>query len=148
MRRRRGEPRNEEFVMKAPLRFQLALLAVLVVGGPGVSVALAQAPGTGAKPAPAYYVAEFEVTDIEGIKPYSAKVADTFKPYGGRFIVRGVVPDVKEGFGAQGRLVVIKFDSLAQARAWYDSPAYQAIVPIRHRSGNSRTYIVEGLAEP
>lgn len=103
---------------------------------------------TRAKPAPAYYVAEFEATGVGGIKPYSAQVADTFEPYGGRFIVRGAVPDVKEGFGAQGRLVVIKFDSLAQAQAWYDSPAYQAIIPIRHRSGNSRTYIVTGLPEP
>lgn len=96
---------------------------------------------------PAYYLAEFEATDREGIKPYSAQVEATFKPYSGRFVVRGGVLDVKEGFGAQGRLVMIKFDSQAQARAWYESPAYQAIIPIRHRSGNSRTYIVEGLLE-
>ncbi|CAD6558127.1 hypothetical protein LMG28727_06531 [Paraburkholderia kirstenboschensis] len=96
---------------------------------------------------PAYYVAEFQATDSEGIKPYSAKVESTFKPFSGRYIVRGGELDVKEGFGAQGRLVMIKFDSLAQAQAWYNSPAYQAIIPIRHRSGNTRAYIVEGLAE-
>jgi len=95
---------------------------------------------------PAYYVAEFQATDSEGIKPYSAAVESTFKPFSGRFIVRGGEMDVKEGFGAQGRLVIIKFDSLAQAQAWYNSPAYQAIIPIRHRSGNSRTYIVDGVA--
>lgn len=94
---------------------------------------------------PAYYVAEFQPTDREGIKPYSAQVESTFKPYSGRFIVRAGEPDIKEGFGAQGRLVIIKFDSLKQAQSWYDSPAYQKIIPIRHRSGNSRTYIVEGL---
>ena len=54
---------------------------------------------------------------------------------------------VKEGFGAQGRLIMIQFDSLAQAHAWYNSPEYQALIPIRHRSGNTRTYIVEGLAQ-
>ncbi|MFM0487694.1 DUF1330 domain-containing protein [Paraburkholderia graminis] len=96
---------------------------------------------------PAYYVAEFQATNPEGIKPYSAKVESTFKPFSGRYIVRGGELDVKEGFGAQGRLVMIKFDSLAQAQAWYSSPAYQAITPIRHRSGNTRAYIVEGLAE-
>jgi uncharacterized protein (DUF1330 family) len=96
---------------------------------------------------PAYYVAEFQATDSEGIKPYSAKVESTFKPFSGRYIVRGGELDIKEGFGAQGRLVIIKFDSLAQAQAWYDSPSYQAIIPIRHRSGNTRAYIVEGLAE-
>lgn len=106
----------------------------------------AQAPAATATK-PAYYVAEFEATDREGIKPYSAQVEATFKPHSGRFVVRGGVLNVKEGFGAQGRLVMIKFDSLAQARAWYESPAYQAIIPIRHRSGNSRTYIVEGVPE-
>ncbi|WP_369936957.1 DUF1330 domain-containing protein [Xanthomonas tesorieronis] len=134
--------------MKAPIRLWLAFLAVLVSSSFGIRAAQAQSPAADAKPSPAYYVAEFEATDVEGIKPYSARVAGTFKPYGGRFIVRGAVPGVKEGFGAQGRLVVIKFDSLAQAQAWYDSPAYQAIIPIRHRSGNSRTYIVEGMPEP
>lgn len=37
----------------------------------------------------AYYVAEFEVTDPEGIQPYSTHVESTFKSYGGHFIVRG-----------------------------------------------------------
>lgn len=111
--------------------------------------ALAQTPTDSASVSsslrPAYFVAEFQLTDPESIKPYSAKVESTFKPYSGRFIVRGGDMDVKEGFGAQGRLIVIQFDSLAQANAWYNSPEYQAIIPIRHRSGNTRTYIVEGL---
>lgn len=94
---------------------------------------------------PAYYVAEFQATDREAIKPYSAQVESTFRPFGGHFIVRGGEPDVKEGFGAQGRLVIIQFDSLKKAQDWYNSPAYQKIIPIRHRAGNSRTYIVEGL---
>ncbi|AAU38027.1 DUF1330 domain-containing protein [[Mannheimia] succiniciproducens] len=96
---------------------------------------------------PAYYVAEFQPTDREGIKAYSAQVESTFKPYSGRFIVRGGEADVKEGFGVQGRLVIIKFDSLKQAQEWYNSSAYQKIIPIRQRSGNSRTYIVEGLPD-
>ena len=87
------------------------------------------------------------MTDPEGIKPSSAKVESTFKPYSGRFVVRGGVMDVKEGFGAQGRLIMIQFDSLAQANAWYNSPEYQALISIRHRSGNTRTYIVEGLEQ-
>ena len=96
---------------------------------------------------PAYYIAEFQTTDREEIKPYSAQVESTFRPFGGRFIVRGGEPDVKKGFGAQGRLVVIKFESLQNAQDWYNSAAYQKIMPIRHRADNSRTYIVERLPE-
>lgn len=99
----------------------------------------------GAKPA--YYLAEFQVTDPEGIKPYSSRVESTFKPFSGRYVVRGGGLDVHEGFGAQGRLIMIKFDSLAQAQAWYGSPEYQSIISLRHRSGNTRAFIVEGLEE-
>lgn len=120
-------------------------LFACLVGG-SISSAHASQPVTHAEK-PAYYIAEFQLTDPEGIKPYSQHVEATFKPYSGRFIVRGGNMDVREGFGAQGRLIIIKFDSLSQARAWYDSPEYQKLIPVRQRSGNTRTYIVEGLPE-
>lgn len=94
---------------------------------------------------PAYFVAEFQLTDPEGIKPYSAQVESTFRPYSGQFVVRSGVIDIKEGFNTQRRLIMIRFDSLEQANAWYNSPGYQSLIPIRQRSGNARTFIVEGL---
>lgn len=129
-------------IMKSILRY--LLLSNLIVLG--VSSAYASPPVSGSEK-PAYYIAEFQLTDPEGIKPYSQNVESTFKPFSGRFIVRGGNMDVREGFGAQGRLIIIKFDSLTQAKEWYESPAYQALIPIRQRSGNTRTYIVEGLEE-
>ncbi|MFC3902319.1 Uncharacterized conserved protein, DUF1330 family [Acinetobacter marinus] len=119
------------------------LSCAVVVSAFTASAVSAQTPSQ----TPAYYVAEFQATDREAIKPYSAQVESTFKPYSGRFVIRGGEADVKEGFGVQGRLVMIKFDSLKQAQDWYSSDAYQKLIPIRHSAGNSRTYIVEGLAE-
>jgi uncharacterized protein (DUF1330 family) len=43
-------------------------------------------------------------------------------------------------------IVVIAFDSAEKARDWYDSPAYEAIRPIRQRSAKSRVFIAEGVA--
>src|SRR5688572_30963836 len=37
----------------------------------------------------AYYIAHFEPSGPDAIRPYSARVASTFEPYGGRFVVRG-----------------------------------------------------------
>lgn len=122
-------------------------LCALLASAQAQTVPVTSSVATGQAARPAYYVAEFQATDVEGIQPYSAQVQSTFAPYSGRYVVRGGVLDVKEGFGAQGRLVMIRFDNLAQARAWYDSVEYQKLIPIRHRSGNSRTYIVEGLAQ-
>lgn len=93
---------------------------------------------------PVYYVSEFEVTDPEGIKPYSAKVESTFRQFGGRYIVRGGKSETLEG-EATKRIVIIAFPSMEQAQAWYESPAYQEIRPIRHRSAKSRVFIVEGF---
>jgi uncharacterized protein (DUF1330 family) len=45
-------------------------------------------------------------------------------------------------------MVVIEFDSKEQAQAWYDSPAYRKIMPLRHKSAISRVYIVEGTVTP
>lgn len=120
----------------------LLLAAAVLASGRAAPAGAEDAP---APPAPAYYVADFKVTDRDGIRPYSAAVEGTFQPFGGRFIVRGADPVPLEGAAPQGRLVVIMFDSLAKARAWYDSPAYRALRPLRQRSGVSNVYILEGL---
>jgi uncharacterized protein (DUF1330 family) len=94
---------------------------------------------------PAYYVSEFELTNPEGIRPYSAAVESTFTPFGGRYVVRGGTVNSLEG-DATKRIVMIAFPSLQQAQAWYDSPAYRAIRPIRQQSATTKAFIVEGLA--
>ena len=94
---------------------------------------------------PAYYIADFEVTDREAIRPYSANVEATFAPFGGRFIVRGGDPVPLEGQSPKGRLVVIEFDSMEKAQAWYNSPAYGELRPIRQSAGRSNVYILQGL---
>lgn len=56
--------------------------------------------------------------------------------YGGLTAIEGAVPD-----GA----VVLQFPSVADAQAWYDSPAYQSALPDRLRAADYRMFIVEGL---
>ena len=125
------------------------LLCAMFSGVPAPSVA--QTGTAAAAPAaasvPAIYVSEFEVTDPEGIKPYSAGVDATFAPFGGRYIVRGGTVASLEG-GATKRVVMIQFPSMERARAWYDSPAYRALRPIRHQSATSKVFIVNGVAQP
>lgn len=96
----------------------------------------------------AFYISEFVVTDREGMKPYSAQVESTFLPFGGRYIVRGGEIRGLEGDGPKGGMVIIEFQSKEKAQAWYDSAAYRLLMPIRHQSATSRTYIVEGTVTP
>jgi uncharacterized protein (DUF1330 family) len=115
-------------------------LGCMVPGG-----AYAQTQPAGATPPPAYYISEFELSDPEGIRPYSAAVESTFTPFGGRYLVRGGKVVTLEGSPAK-RVIMIAFPSLEQAQAWYDSPAYRNILPIRHRSATSRVFIMGGFA--
>ena len=121
----------------------LAVFAGVVIGALAVKGLQAQAPS--ASKLPAFYIAEFEVIDREGLKPYSARVSSTLEPFGGRFIVRGGKIAPLEGEPPKG-IVVIAFESMEKAQAWYDSPAYREIRPIRHKTAKSRVFILEGTA--
>lgn len=114
-----------------------------------LSIALTALIGCAARPsthiAPAFYVAEFSVRDAEGYKPYAARVEATLAPYGGHFVARGGSATSLEGAPVNGKLVVIAFDNVERAQAWYHSAAYKAIRPIRQRTANTRAYIIEGL---
>ena len=41
--------------------------------------------------------------------------------------------------------VILEFPDRATARAWYDSPAYQAAVKFRHAGADSKAFFVDGL---
>ena len=49
-----------------------------------------------------------------------------------------------EGPAIEGA-VIAEFPTLAAARAWYNSPAYQQAVQHRHKAGDYRVFLIEGL---
>ena len=93
---------------------------------------------------PAYFIAEVEVTNPEGYEPYRALAGASIAQYGGRFVVRGGKTDLIEGSPEPQRVVVIEFADAAAARRWYNSPEYQAALPIRLANSKGRGFIVEG----
>ena len=52
--------------------------------------------------------------------------------------------DVLEG-PAVDAVVINRFATMAEARNWYLSPAYQAALPHRQRGADYRVFIVEGI---
>lgn len=127
--------------MNAKLPLMLCALAGgAALGGVGVSVLHAQN-----KP-PAFYVADFELTDPEGIKPYREQFLSTLEPFRGRFIVRGGTVAKLEGNSPKGRFIVIAFDNMDKALAWYNSPAYSTLRPYRQKSGRTEAFVIEGMA--
>ena len=95
----------------------------------------------------AYAVAHLRSVDQNAeIVDYLQRIDATLDPYGGRFVVHGVLPEVVEGEWP-GVLVLIGFPDLAAARAWYDSPAYQEILPLRTRNADGVALLVDGVPE-
>ena len=93
-----------------------------------------------------YVIVEVEVTDPTTFREYGARVGPTLAAHDAKLIVRGKA-NAKEGPIPVGNIVVIEFPSLAAAEAWYASPAYKEIIPLRQRAANTRLFIVEGEAQ-
>ncbi len=93
----------------------------------------------------AFVVAENHIINADAYKDYAGRVLATLVPHGGVVIARAGESVSFEG-SSPGRIVLIRFDSLERARAWWDSDAYQAIVPLRLKAAVGRVYVVEGLA--
>ena len=95
----------------------------------------------------AYVIAGLDVTEPGAYAEYARGVPATLEPYGGRFIVRGGALAVIEGNWPASRTVIFAFPSVERARAWYDSAAYQAILPLRERHALTHfVAVVEGTA--
>jgi uncharacterized protein (DUF1330 family) len=129
--------------MKTNHKIVLALLLGVSIGVAGAKAIRAQQ----VPPPPAYLISEVDSMDLTGIQKYGAKVPETLAPFNGHyhFLVAGAKPQPLDGEPPKG-IVVIAFESAAKAREWYDSPAYQAIVPVRLSSSKGRMFIVEGVA--
>lgn len=93
----------------------------------------------------AYAIAHIRPANMnEDILEYIERIQPTMDPFGGRFLVHGKEVEVLEG-PFPGTIVMIGFPDLERARAWYASPAYQAILPLRTRHIEGEVILVEGV---
>jgi len=118
-------------------------LPVTLVAGLTMGAVLATALQAQSTP-PAYVVAEVTVHDADTFaRDYAPKVAGTVQAFGGRFLTSGKVTAL-EGNAPQ-RFVIIAFDSVEKARAWYESPVYQPLLETRKKTATSILLIAEGV---
>jgi uncharacterized protein (DUF1330 family) len=93
----------------------------------------------------AYWVATYRsVSNPEALAAYANLAGPAIMAAGGRILARGMPAQVYEA-GLQQRTVVIEFDSVAQARAAHDSPAYQKALTMLAGGAEREIRIVEGV---
>jgi uncharacterized protein (DUF1330 family) len=90
-----------------------------------------------------YWVANVDVSNMDGYKKYIAENAVAFNKFGARFLTRGGKAEAVEG-KLRSRVVVIEFPSFDAALACYQSPEYQKAKALRIGHGTADIVVLEG----
>lgn len=94
--------------------------------------------------AKAYWIATYRsITNPDALTAYAKLAGPAIQGAGGRFLVRGLPAKTYEA-GLNQRVVVIEFDSVAQATAAHDSPGYQEALKVLGHAAERDIRIVEG----
>ncbi len=96
----------------------------------------------------AYAIAHLRTPQInDEVLEYIERIQDTMDPYDGRFLVHGAQVEVMEG-DWPGTIVILEFPDVDAAKAWYASPGYQEILPLRTDNIEGDTLVVPGVDHP
>jgi uncharacterized protein (DUF1330 family) len=93
----------------------------------------------------AYIIANVQVTDPVQYEQYKRLSSLAMQAHGAEVCVRGGAVQVLEGDWKPERLVVLKFPSITQARAFHDSVEYGEARKARAGAAVMRMIVVEGL---
>jgi len=93
----------------------------------------------------AYFIAHITVTDPNVYQKYLDECDAVLAQYQGWYLAVDDTPMTVEGALPFTRTVLIGFDTMEQASAWYHSEDYQSILRHRLAGSQSTAQIVEGL---
>ena len=93
----------------------------------------------------AYIIANVDVTNPEQYEEYKRLSTIAMKAHGAEPCVRGGKVEVLEGDWTPKRIVILKFPSMEQAKAFYDSVEYDAARKAREGIAVMRMIVVEGV---
>ena len=94
--------------------------------------------------AKAYWVATYNaIHDPDAFAAYAKLAGPALQAAGGKFLARGNAAQIYDN-ATEGRVVLIEFDSVAQARAAHDSAAYKEALKALGKAVDREIRIVEG----
>ena len=82
--------------------------------------------------------------DAAELERYSASVKPSFVGHPVSFLAAYGKHETLEGAPVEG-VVILSFPTMADAKAWYDSPAYQEAAQHRFKGATYRAVLVEGV---
>ena len=91
-----------------------------------------------------YIIVDVQITDPETYERYKAAVPATLAAFSGKFVVRGGRAETLEGDWHPNRIVVLEFESVEKAKAWWNSQAYAAPKRLRQSASITKMIVVQG----
>lgn len=92
----------------------------------------------------AYVIFDEDLFNPEEIQEYIQQAPAILTRYGGKLLTAGGTIQNLEGGWQPRLLAMVEFENIEQARRWYFSQEYTALIPLRHKASHSRVILVEG----
>lgn len=93
----------------------------------------------------AYVIVEIDITDPATYEEYRQSAGPTVRAYGGKYLVRGGAAETLEGDWQPKRIVVLEFEHVERARAWWSCEEYREPKKLRQKSAVTKMILVEGV---
>lgn len=93
----------------------------------------------------AFLVFHGTVNSADKFGDYAKGVPPTLQPFDGEIFLRGKANKVLAGDHRQKIVAMLKFPDLEKAHSWYESDAYQALIPTRDEAADITAISYEEL---
>jgi len=93
----------------------------------------------------AYVILDIDVHDPVRYEDYKQLASASIAKHGGKYLVRGGKHEPLESVWDLQRVVVLEFENMAKARAWWSSEDYARAKDIRLAAAKVKAVLVEGV---
>ncbi|MGO8768381.1 MAG: DUF1330 domain-containing protein [Mycobacterium sp.] len=93
-----------------------------------------------------YIILTEAIKDPEGMKAYGKAAGAAMG--GATILAVDTAPEVIEGTWHGDQTIVLEFESVDAARAWYESEAYQKAARLRQAAADCNAVIIAGFSMP
>ncbi|VAV91850.1 hypothetical protein MNBD_ALPHA02-365 [hydrothermal vent metagenome] len=84
----------------------------------------------------AFFIATVTVKDGEKFQEYAVRSKETFDISGGEIVLRGKYVAALTGKASHQAAAIVKFQNMNALDDWYNSKAYQALIPLRDEAAD------------
>jgi uncharacterized protein (DUF1330 family) len=84
----------------------------------------------------AFLIGHITVKDADKWAEYRGKVPATLAPWGAELVCRGKRLSILSGEHLHADAVVIRFPDPTAVTNWFNSPSYQALIPLREQAAH------------